>query len=339
MTRWGIIGTGKIARLVGDALAKSERCQLRAVGSRSAARARGFAEQFRVESSYSSYEGVVEDAQVDVVYVATDHTWHERLTVASLEAGKHVLCEKPLAVDANGVARIEEAAKRSGGFCMEAYPFLSHPQTKRLVELLEAGEIGEVRLVTASFGYDAGKDPGNYLLRHDLAGGSILDVGCYTTAVTELVAVAAGKGVKGVECAVGEVDSEAGVDTMATAVLGLSGGGYSLVTSAIQLGLVNDLRVYGSEGRLVAPDPWLPGREGDATTLSVSRYGKEEQQLRFDGGPNVYEREVEEVDRLVSSGERQHPLLGIGRSWRNARVLDEWRRAVGVQFASESDQY
>ena len=190
---WGILGTGKIARIMACALRDSQAGWLVAVASRSAGRAAGFASQFGISRHYPDYASLIGDPDVDIVYVATHHPDHREWAVAAAEARKHVLCEKPLAVTADGAAEIIEAARRSGVFLMEAFAYRCHPQTSRLVETIRAGVIGKVRMVDASFGYDAGPEPGNYLLVHALGGGSILDVGCYATSMAHLIA-AAGSG-------------------------------------------------------------------------------------------------------------------------------------------------
>src|SRR5206468_2114556 len=132
--------------------------------------------------------------EVEIVYVATHHPSHRAWAVRAAEAGKHVLCEKPLAVHHADAEAIVEAARRAGVFLMEAFAYRCHPQTQTLLDLLRERAIGEVRMVDATFGYDAGASPTNYLLDRELAGGSILDVGCYPTSMAHLIARAVGGG-------------------------------------------------------------------------------------------------------------------------------------------------
>jgi predicted dehydrogenase len=261
--RWGILGTGKIARILANALRESRDGELVAVGSRDAERARAFAEEFGV-ARHHDYDGVIRDADVDLVYVATHHPSHREWAVRAADAGKHVLCEKPMAITHADAAQIVEAARRNDVFLLEAFAYRCHPQTERLVELLRGGRVGEVRMVDAVFGYDAGPAPTNYLMVRELGGGGILDVGCYTTSMAHLV-VAATAGVPFVEAsevaAAGRI-GPTGVDHSAAATLVFEGGALARVACSIEANLDSSVRIYGSEGRITVPSPRLPGRIG-----------------------------------------------------------------------------
>ncbi len=188
--RWGIAGTGKIAAIMAHALRNSATGQLVAVASQNDDRARRFASDTGIDRHHDSYAALAADPEIEIVYVATHHTEHHATAMAAAGAGKHVLCEKPLAMNAALAADIVQSARRNGVFLMEAFAYRCHPQTARLVEILRNGDIGEVRMVDAAFGYDAGGAADNYLLVRELGGGSILDVGCYPTSMAHLIAAA-----------------------------------------------------------------------------------------------------------------------------------------------------
>ena len=181
--RWGILGTGGIAKALAKALAVSTTGELVAVGSRTQAGADKFGDEFKVARRHASYEGVLSDPGVDAVYISLPNHLHAEWAIKTAEAGKHVLCEKPLTTNwAEGLAVIE-AARRAKVFFMEAFMYRCHPQTAKLVELLRSKVIGEVRVIQANFSYNMGPKYDNIRLRADAAGGGIMDVGCYTVSM------------------------------------------------------------------------------------------------------------------------------------------------------------
>lgn len=334
--RWGILGTGKIARIVAGALAASEDGVLVAVGSRDRERAEAFAAELGVSRAYGGYEAVIEDREVDLVYVATYHPLHRELAVLAADAGKHVLCEKPLAVNRRDAEEIVAAARRNDVFLLEAFAYRCHPQTERLVELLREGAIGEVRMVDAVFGYDAGPRPGNYLLERELGGGGILDVGCYTTSMAHLIAAATGGDVApSSEVVGGATLGETGVDLWAAAVVTFPTGLLARLACAIRVDLESSVRVYGSDGRILLPSPWLPGRIGPRAGLVVERAGAEPVVVDVPVERDVYVVEVDRVNAYVREGVRSAPAMTWEESLENMRTLDRWRASIGLRYPDD----
>ncbi|MGE5459909.1 MAG: Gfo/Idh/MocA family protein [Solirubrobacterales bacterium] len=334
--RWGILGTGKIARILATALAESEGGELVAIGSRDADRAAALAAEFGAPRS-SGYEGVLADEGVDLVYVATHHPAHREWAVRAAEAGKHVLCEKPLAVTYADAVEIVEAARRNDVFLLEAFAYRCHPQTQRLVELLREGAIGEVRMIDAVFGYDAGPDPSNYLMVHELAGGGILDVGCYATSMSHLIAAAsAGRAVAPtVDVAGAACIGPTGVDHSTAATLTFEGGLVARVACSIQANLDSSVRIYGSEGRITVPSPWLPGRIGSEAQIVVDRWGSETDVIDIPLESEVYTIEVDAVDTFVRKGERSPSVMPWDESLANMQTLDRWRASIGLRYPDD----
>jgi predicted dehydrogenase len=335
--RWGIVGTGKIARIVAHAIAESGDCVLVAVGSRHGERAEAFAREFDVSRSHASYDGAVEDEGVDLVYVATHHPGHREWAVRAAEAGKHVLCEKPIAVNAADASTIVEAARTNGVFLMEAFAYRCHPQTRELTRLLRDGAIGEIRLVDAVFGYDAGPKPENYLLVRELAGGGILDVGCYTTSMAHLVAAAATgeAAVETVDVAAAARMGPTGVDLSSSATLVFQGGPLARVACSIEADLESSVRIYGSEGSLTVRSPWLPGRIGSTAEIVMRRRGSEPAVVAAPLERDVYTMEVDAVNGLVRAGERSPSVMPWEESLANMRTLDRWRGAIGLWYEGD----
>jgi predicted dehydrogenase len=337
MVRWGIVGTGKIARLLATAIAESRDGRLVSAGSRSAERADAFAREFDVPRSHPRYDGVVADEDVDLVYVATHHPAHREWAVRAAENGKHVLCEKPIAMNHADAALIVDAARRNDVFLLEAFAYRCHPQTSRLVEVLRSGIVGEVRMIDAVFGYDAGPKPENYLLVRELGGGSMLDVGCYTTSMARLVAATS------MEVEVAEsVDvtgaasvGTAGVDLSAAATVLFEGGPLARVACSIEANLESAVRIYGSDGRITVPSPWLPGRKAPEPAIILERRGAEPEVISTAVDAGVYTVEVDVVNELVRAGERSPRVMSWDDSLANMRTLDRWRSAAGITYGDE----
>ena len=335
---WGIVGTGKIARLLARALPDTTTGELIAVGSRSPERARAFAAELPVRRHYEGYDGVIEDPDVDLVYVATHHPDHRAWAVAAAEAGKHVLCEKPLAVHRTDAAAIVDAARRNDVVLLEAFAYRCHPQTHRLVEILRSGAIGEIRMIDAVFGYDAGPTPQNYILDHGLAGGSILDVGCYTTSMAHLIArvAAGGQVAEPIDVAgVAEIGASTGVDHYAAAILRFDGGLVARLACSVQVDLESSLRIYGSEGRITVPSPWLPGRIGTKAEIVLQRPGAEPEVVEIELGAGLYAIEAEAVGAMVQAGERSPSVMPWEESLANMGTLDRWRASIGLRYEQD----
>jgi predicted dehydrogenase len=340
---WGVLGTGKIARIVGAAVMASDEAELVAIGSRDAARARELADAFAERAAgaaggprAASYDDVIADAEVELVYVATHHPMHRAWAVAAAEAGKHVLCEKPLGVRHADAVEIVDAARRNDVFLQEAFAYRSHPQTDRLRSLLLEGAIGSVRAIDATFGYDAGPEPTNYLLDPALAGGSILDVGCYTTSMAHLIAAAA-LGVDAVEAAdvTGAGILGTGVDRSAGATITFGSGALARVGCSIEANLESVVRIVGSQGRIELPTPWLPGVIGGAGRLVVERWGGDVEHIAIDEERDAYAVEVDAVSRAVREGVRSSAAMSWGDSLANMLTLDRWRAAIGLTYPGE----
>lgn len=336
--RWGILGTGKIARIFANDLKAAQLGVLVAAGSRDAERAAAFAGEFGARS-HASYEALIRDPEVEFVYVATPHTTHRDLAVEAALAGKHVLCEKPLSVDANGAIRMVATARSSGTFLMEAFAFRCHPQTRRLIELLQTGVIGEIRSVNASFGYNAGPAPKNYLLRRDLAGGSILDVGCYTVALLRQLAGEA-KGLRFRDpvrvAGAGLLHPEHLVDLDASAVAWYEDGFTGQLSCSIRTSLDSTVTITGTEGRVRLNAPWLPGKHGGQPSIAVHRHGEPPREILIDEPAGLYAIEADTVVSRARDGLLEAPEMSWADSLGNMETLDRWRDVVGVRYDNES---
>jgi len=335
--RWGILGAGNIAKAFAKGLAGSQTGQLVAVGSRSQEKADKFGAEFGVKRCHGSYEALLADKDVQAVYIATPHPMHAEWAIKAAEAGKHILCEKPIGINHAEAMIMVEAAQRNDVFLMEAFMYRCHPQTAKLVELLKARTIGEVRMIRATFGFNAGYDPESRLFKNALGGGGILDVGCYATSMSRLVAgVAMGKDfadpveVKG--C--GHLVPETGVDGWTAATLKFPGEIVAQVATSIQLSLDSEVLIFGSEGTIRVPDPWIPARDGGTVKIFVSKGGKTEE-IAVETKVPLYGIEADTVAAHVAKRQAPSPAMSWCDTLGNMKTLDAWREAAGVVYETE----
>ncbi|MEU5266445.1 Gfo/Idh/MocA family oxidoreductase [Amycolatopsis sp. NPDC021455] len=329
--RWGLLAAGTIAAHFAAGVEESKHGRLTAVGARDAGRAREFATRFDIPKAYGSYEDLLADPDVDAVYVSTPHAMHKEWAVAAAEAGKHVLCEKPLTISAADAEEVITAARKHDVFLMEAFMYRLHPQTRRLVELIASGAIGEVRAVDTTFSFDSNPEETARLSDPALGGGGILDVGCYCTSLARLVAQAA-TGQDVVEPA--EVSGMAhlsadGVDEWATGLLRLPGDILATISCGIRLAREDGIRVFGSRGQIHIPRPaWIhPLRKPGISRIILTPAGGEPEVIEVEATQGVFAREADHVAAHV--GDRQAPELTWAETLANMRTLDRWREAVG----------
>ncbi|GCE11760.1 aldo/keto reductase [Tengunoibacter tsumagoiensis] len=330
---WGIIGTGGIARAFAKGLANSKTGQLIAIGSRSQESAESFGESWQVPRRYGSYEQLLADNEVQAVYISTPHPEHAEWAIKAAEAGKHILCEKPLSLNAYYGMAIVEAAQRNNVFLMEAFMYRCHPQIARLVELVQAGAIGEVRVIEASFAFQAGFNPESRLFSNELGGGGILDVGCYCTSLARLVAGAA-TGKPFAEPtkvrATGYV-GKSNVDEYTTASLSFPGNIVAQLLTGVSVNADNTVCIYGSEGSIFLPNPWVPSGE---TKIIVRHKGvAQAEEIIIPDAGDLYGLEADTVARYLA--EKQSPTMSWEDTLGNLRTLDQWRSAIGVSYVAE----
>jgi predicted dehydrogenase len=330
--RWGIIGTGRIAKIFADGIQHSQTGELVAVGSRTKAKAKEFAKHHKVLRAHASYEALLADKEVDAVYIATPHPQHHEWAIRAAEAKKHILCEKPVALHHDEAGAILQAAWENSVFFMEAYMYRCHPQIERMTELIRAGTIGDVRVIHASFGFAVPYDLDNRLFNRNLGGGGILDVGGYCTSLARLVAgVAVGKPFAEAEriSVFGQIGAESEVDEYASAMVVFPNDIVAMLSCGLRLQQENKVRIEGSGGSITLPDPWVPSINGGESSLILERNGEKTETLTITAPP-LYAIEADLVAMHVAKGDRQaaSPAMSWADSLGNIRLQDEWRRAM-----------
>lgn len=329
---WGILGTGNIANTFAQGLANSRTGKLVAVGSRNQETAKTFGERWGAERSYDSYEALLADEQVQAIYISTPHPMHAEWAIKAAEAGKHILCEKPLALNHAEAMAIVEAAQRHGVFLMEAFMYRCHAQTEKLRSLLREGAIGQIRLVQATFSFNAAFRPESRLYNNSLGGGGILDVGCYCASIARMVAgIANGKDfIEPIEVtAVGQV-GETGIDEYTSASLRFPGGVLAQLFTGVRVNGENVVRIFGSEGSISIPSPWLPTREKARILLHK---GDATEEIIIDSDVDLYGNEADTVATYLE--QQQAPAMSWADTLGNMQTLDRWRKAIGVVYEAE----
>ncbi|MBP7933070.1 MAG: aldo/keto reductase [Phycisphaerae bacterium] len=338
---WGILSTGRIAGIFARALAHSETGVLVAVGSRTPSAAEHFGEQHHVPHRHGSYEALLADPDVQAVYIATPHPMHAEWAIKAAEAGKHILCEKPLTLNHAEAMAVIEAAREHDVFLMEAFMYRCHPQTAKLIELIRSEAIGEVRLIQATFSFKADFDDTGRICANELGGGGILDVGCYCTSMARLIAgVAGGQGfaepveVKGT----GHL-CETGTDAWALASLSFPGGILASLATGILVNQESVVRVFGSEGHILVPQPWVISLEGGTSRLILHRDGEPSpQEIRVETPRWLYAIEADTVAEHLRRRQAPGPAMTWEDTLGNMKTLDRWRASIGLVYQSEQPE-
>ncbi len=330
--KWGIAGTGKIARKFASELPHSNTGTLVAVGSRSAESAAAFAVDFSGVRAHGTYEALLADPEVEAVYIASPHPEHAWQTIAAAEAGKHILCEKPAALNHGDAMVAIEAARRNGIFFMEAFMYRCHPRTQRIAALIASGIVGRVRTIEATFSFGASFNPESRIFSGSLGGGGILDVGCYTLSISRLVAGAATglPQAEPIRLFGTAVLCETGADTVACATLEFSGGILAQLTCGVGLQRPSVLHVIGEAGILRVANFWNP--PGPIEILAPD--GSPREVIDRDPEPYKYALEADAVAEALPALES--PRVPWADTLGNMVALDQWREAVGVSYSSES---
>jgi predicted dehydrogenase len=307
--RWGLLGTARINRVIIPALRASGRNRLDAVASRLPHRADAYAREWGIARALGSYEALLADPAIDVVYISLPNSLHAEWTVRAVEAGKHVLCEKPLALSVAEVDLIADAAARHGRTVTEAFMYRHHPQSDLVVRLVREGAIGDLRLIRGSFRFMHTR-PEDARWLPEMGGGSLWDVGCYPVSCSRMV-----MGTEPVEVGGEQVLGPTGVDIAFAGVMRFPGDVVAQLDSSFSAPFHTGMELVGSAGTLIVRNPFKPGigavvdlidERGEARTLPAA-----DQEL--------YSGEVEDLAAAALDG--TPPRVSLADSRGNAAVL------------------
>jgi predicted dehydrogenase len=323
-THWAIIGTGSIAHKFATGLKALPAAKLQAVGSRSEDRADEFGDEFSVPDRYDSYEELAEADEVDVVYVATPHPFHCENTIMCLEAGKAVLCEKPFAVNHRQAEEMARCARDNNLFCMEGMWTRFFPLMDQVRTLLDEGTIGDPRMLQVDFGFRAGWDPDSRLLNPELAGGSLLDVGVYCTALASMIFG------RPFDLTGFANIGETGVDEQAAWVFTYEGGELAACSSAVRTNTPMEAIINGTDGRIRIHSPWwIP------TSMTVEKAEQEPEEMEFPLEGNGMNYEAAAVMHCLQQNKTEHPIMPLDETLEIARTMDELRAQWQLKYPFE----
>lgn len=361
--RWGILGTGTVARDVAQSFVHVADARLVAVASRNSDTAAAFASQFKVPKAYGSYNELLADDEIDVVYIATPHERHRDDCLRSFDAGKAVLCEKPFTMNAKQAREVVATSREKGLFCMEAMWMRFIPIIRKMHELVDAGEIGHVQMIKADFGYPTWYDPENRFFSLTKGGGSLMDRGIYTLSLAHML--------------LGEHENlkssatlgPTGVDHQSSYLLDYPNGAIADLSSTLTSYGTNEAVIMGTQGQIrihdpfyrasritlmrfeepAAPQPALLGDSGGMkeklkqNVLLAKLYGMATPLLSMlRGGAinkpfpgNGYQFEIAEVTGCLQRGETESSVMPLDDTLAIMETMDEMRASWGLRYPQD----
>lgn len=305
---WGLISTARINKSLVPPLQKSKRSRLVGVASRHKETADDFARHFKIPQAYGSYEQMLADPAIDVVYISLPNSLHAEWTIRALYAGKHVLCEKPLALTVEEVGAIMTAARKAGKVVTEAFMYRHHPQTLKVKELVDGGAVGKVMLMRGAYCYQQSRE-NDIRLDASLGGGSIWDVGCYPISYARYIA-----GFEPTTFMGWQIPSPQGVDLSFAGQMIFPTRICAQVHSSFQSPYNPFFEVTGSEGRLLVPEPFKPG---ERSSILIEKAGQVSIiQLR---SKELYAWEVADMEDAILDG--KPPRISLEDSRGNVAAI------------------
>lgn len=334
--KWGVLACGGIANNFAEAVNATESSELYAVAARDAERAQAFAQKHSATRAYGSYEALLADPEVEAIYIATLHPFHLEWMLRAFKAGKHVLCEKPITMNVREAKRAQQVAKDNCCLLREAFMYRHHPQTQQVVDLVESGAIGQVRMIEASFCYNSGVQPESRLQAKELGGGAILDIGCYGMSFCRLIAGRANDRLfaEPLELeAVGHLDPQTQTDMWTTALMRFEGDITAKASAALRVDAGRFGMIYGEKGRIEVSNPWHcneqfkihldDGTRSETITADTSR-------PLFCYEVDSFARELRGTPVGVKEvAMRYDDTLG------NMKALDLWRAELGLRYEAD----
>ncbi len=318
--KWGILGCGHIAHKFAQSLASMEGGELVACASRTSGRAEAFAKEESVPDFFDSYEAMFAEMDLDAVYVATTHNFHLENVLLALEAGKAVLCEKPLGVNATESREMAKVAKEKGLFLMEGMWTRFLPAIQQMKTWLDAGEIGKVKMLRASFSINKPFDPLHRLYNPELAGGALLDVGIYPVSIAGFI-----MGAQPERISVLANLAETGVDETTLMNFGYKNGAMAQLSCGIQSPSENRLEIVGEKGRIVIPEHFLGAKD-----VELHREGgsQEKHHLPYPI-PQGFRFEILAVHAALRAGEIECAVMPLAETVALAETMDKVLEKIG----------
>ena len=326
MFNWGIIGPGRIARKFAEALTCVDNSKLYAVASNNEDRAKIFAAEFNAKKSYFTYTDLVNDPSVDAVYIATPHRFHAEQCHIALDAGKHVVCEQPLTVNAEEAEELIKKAKQKKLFFMEALWTRHLPIYKDVVSnWLSQKLIGDVKLLNSTFGYNFERNELDRKFNHELAGGALLDLGVYNIAISQWV-----MNREPISFNAQGYLGKTNVDEMLAVNLNYGNGTISQFSCNFLSENENEFKIYGSAGQIIIHSTFWGAIR--ATLITKDQNITLDRPFRKNG----FEYQIEEAINCIVNGKIESPIMTHNHTLANMKLMDEIRAEIGLKYSFES---
>lgn len=310
--RWGLLSTANINKALIAPLQRAARSTLVAVASRDQDKANSYAKEHGIPKAYGTYEALLADPEIDAIYNPLPNLLHREWTVKAADAGKSVLCEKPLVTTLDDFDQVKQAAERNGVTVFEAFMYLHHPQTRKLLELVQAGKIGTVQQINSWFHFYLPPERAtNIRLNAELHGGSLWDVGVYPNSVALAIASAAGAGDAPTSVWASQIVGESGVDVAMRAQLHFANGLVAQISSGFRTPFREALHVVGDQGQLQVAEPWKPGLQGNDSRMTFTSVQGETETF-VTPATDPYLCEVEAMEACLLDGAA--PVISLAQS-------------------------
>ena len=299
---WGLLSTAKINQALIKPLNASKRTRLLAIASRSQSSADAYARENKIPRAYGSYEALLADPEIDVIYNSLPNNLHAEWTIKALRAGKHVLCEKPIALSLAEVDEMASVAKETGKILAEAFMYRHHAQTLKVKEIVDSGALGKLQLIKGAFTFTLTRE-GNYRQIKEMGGGSIWDVGCYPISYARTIV-----GKEPVEVFGWQIEGPGGSDDSFIGQMRFANGVHAQFDSGFKSPSRSYIEIVGSDAVLKIPSAFKPGVKSDVFFVK----GEKEEKIKI-SGTNLYLGEVEDMCDSILLNKPQRITLGDSR--------------------------
>lgn len=324
MYKWGILGPGKIANHFAEAVANTPGSTVYAVASREENRAAEFAAKHNAPVVHKNYKALAEDPSVDIIYIATPHTFHEEQTILCLQHKKAVLCEKPMSVNYASTWKMVSAARDNNTFLMEAMWTRFMPATLKVLELIQAGKIGDVKCVRGDFGDQFPFDPTSRVYDLKLGAGSILDIGVYPLFLILLI--------------LGKPDqirsvahlAETGADDLASALLYYNSGKLGSMLSSTIMHTPITAEIMGTEGTISLHPFWY-----ETKSLSLHKFKEDPVHIEVGYDGNGFEFQIQEVLGCLDRGAKESERMSLDFTLLLSKTMDEICSQSGIAYSPQ----
>lgn len=322
--RLGIAGPGRIVRRVMKDLRKAEHIEIAAIASRSIERAKAAAVEYDIPLAFGSYNEMAASEAIDLVYVAVPHSFHCELSKLFLSSGKHVIVEKPFALNAKEAQEMIDCAKANNRFLMEAMWSRFFPAAQALKRLIDSGAIGDIRRITADFAFRSVPNYEDRLFNRELGGGSLLDIGIYPLSLISFY-----KGMLPEKVQVLYNKTETDVDGMCSFQMQFPDGAVGQGFSSLEVTTDQGMKLYGAEGWIDLPDFWHP------TKFIIHRSDKKPEECVFAPENEGFHHEFDYAAQTILAGKTDQDVISLRDSLRIMEIMDGMREHMGVRYLGE----